>query len=685
MAPVRQIMLVLASGSLLYSGLASALGLGEINLYSGLHQPLTAEIELLQPGDLEAHEIKVQLASPEAFSRSGVERFAFLSDLRFTPMLGNGKSIIKVQSSRPVDEPYLNFIIEVARPNGNLLREYTLLIDPPGSSYIASAPSPAAAGDKRFRVADEAAPARSRPVPAATQGNRYQVRSGDSLWTIAGRVLGENASVSREALIEDIYALNPQAFSGGSRNRLRAGASLLLPDSVSPRRVVPEQQVAVSQEAAADVPSEAPAASPADDQGNVDAQLASQNAQNAELQDAISALQAQLVQLQKQMADKDEQLATIQAQLEQQRDSQAMAADENGAGKPDAASQAEPAQAPTQAAVTPVVSEETVDSGSSLWPWLLAGLGLLLALLLGAGLFKRRSRPTPVAKTPTITPVVVAPVLAEPAKVEPGPVAEPEPLAPPTFAHVAPRVPTASSDALEGANLYIAYGRFGEARTALRRAIDQEPGRMELRIRLFEVLGELDDAVAFEAEGRQLEALGADPQQLAEIRERYPSLRHDDSFADAVLHLDETPGHVASDDAKPDDFQLNLDDLSLDADWDLVSPFTPEPPVRGKVVSTPAEDDSFRSNLSELPEVFELHVDDTPVPQLQVEDDTLLDEPLDFDQLAGNREHLVTLNMALAYIDQGDIPSACNILNELLSEGDDEEKARARELLAQIA
>ncbi|HWV08731.1 MAG TPA: peptidoglycan-binding protein LysM, partial [Pseudomonas sp.] len=144
MTPVRHLLLGLASSSALYSGVVPALGLGEITLHSALNQPLDAEIELLEVGDLTSSDVLVRLASAEVFSRSGVDRLFFLNDLRFTPILRGSNSVIRVVSNRPVNEPYLNFIVEVARPNGQLLREYTVLLDPPGSSAyrtMASVPS----------------------------------------------------------------------------------------------------------------------------------------------------------------------------------------------------------------------------------------------------------------------------------------------------------------------------------------------------------------------------------------------------------------------------------------------------------------------------------------------------------------------------------------------------------------
>ncbi|WP_036988298.1 FimV/HubP family polar landmark protein, partial [Pseudomonas sp. EGD-AK9] len=157
--------------------------------------------------------------------------------------------------------------------------------------------------------------------------------------------------------------------------------------------------------------------------------------------------------------------------------------------------------------------------------------------------------------------------------------------------------------------------------------------------------------------------------------------------------------------AEPD-FQLNLDDLPLDADWDMVSPFEA---ARGKTKAVAAAefDAGFSSNLQELPEVFELDEEVQTVSAFgEMEmvvggEDELLDEHFldafageadataalqgDIEQLAGNPEHMAKLNQALAYIEQGNLSSACDILNEVIDQGDDRQKQAARQLLAEIA
>ncbi len=124
---------MLCAWSCLLAGQASALGVGDITLHSALNQPLDADIELLDVGDLGADEIEVRLAGADVFAAAGVERLQFLNELRFSPVLqGRGGNRIHVSSSRPVQEPYLNFLVEVARPNGRIVREFTVLLDPLG-------------------------------------------------------------------------------------------------------------------------------------------------------------------------------------------------------------------------------------------------------------------------------------------------------------------------------------------------------------------------------------------------------------------------------------------------------------------------------------------------------------------------------------------------------------------------
>ena len=256
MVRVRKLVLAIAAASALSSGTAHALGLGEVTLKSSLSQPLVAEIELLEVRDLGTAEVIPTLASPEEFNKAGVDRQYFLTDLKFTPVIKpNGKSVIRVTSSKPVREPYLNFLVEVLWPNGRLLREYTLLLDPPTYSPQAviaatprlpvaapaprpqaSAPVPRPITPAPQAAAPTPAPAPSRPAapaprPAAPasqlQGNEYKTTSSDTLWEIAARTR-QGGSVHQAMLA--IQDLNPNAFIDGNINRLKSGQVLRLPD-----------------------------------------------------------------------------------------------------------------------------------------------------------------------------------------------------------------------------------------------------------------------------------------------------------------------------------------------------------------------------------------------------------------------------------------------------------------------
>ncbi|WP_236189384.1 FimV/HubP family polar landmark protein [Pseudomonas pharyngis] len=219
MVQVRKLVLAIAAASALSSGMAHALGLGELTLKSTLNQPLVAEIELLDVKDLTAAEVVPSLASPEDFAKAGVDRQAFLNDLTFTPVLNaSGKSVLRVTSSKPLSEPMVKFLVQVMWPNGRLLRDYSVLLDP--SKF-----SP--------QTADAAAqPAPAQTITAPTTGATHSTHTTtprDTLWEIAAKAR-TGGSVQQTMLA--IQALNPDAFIGGNINRLKTGQVLRLPDQV---------------------------------------------------------------------------------------------------------------------------------------------------------------------------------------------------------------------------------------------------------------------------------------------------------------------------------------------------------------------------------------------------------------------------------------------------------------------
>lgn len=674
---------MLCAWSCLLAGQASALGVGDITLHSALNQPLDADIELLDVGDLGADEIEVRLAGADVFAAAGVERLQFLNELRFSPVLqGRGGNRIHVSSSRPVQEPYLNFLVEVARPNGRIVREFTVLLDPLG--YTPRMLPAARSGIEPQRQSSTLAPApRSAAVvvdPAMLEpGDEYLARPSDNLWAISGRLRGAG-NADRAQLMEALYQLNPQAFVNADRHRLKAGARLRLPAGYQPERGAPgavkEAAVEVLPPADAAVVENAPAAL-VEAQRQADAEAEALARQREELSQRMDDLQRQLQALQEQLQQRDHQVAELQQQLARRQ-------------------AVRPAAPPPAAAAPSVAQPVETPTDSQYWRWMI--VLLLVLALLGVLLLRRRREEAPVPavepkrRVALNLPLRRAPrppaAAPAPAKVEEQarpPVAAPSspPPSPPPAPAAAPRAAMAAADKLDGADIYIAYGRYGQARDLLRQVLAEQPQRLSARMKLLLVLAELGDAAGFDALAEETLASGGNPEAIDELRGRYPALLQmpatetpaattkDDDWSD--LPLAESPVLQQPDATSgADGFgDLNLD---LDLDWGalenpLDNPDLPRRAAAGK--AEPAEEPlAFESNLHELPDVAEYeHLElDQPEPA------TVPPE-----------EASASLDRARACIDSGDLDQASRILRLVVAHGDPWQKAEARELLALIA
>ncbi len=240
-------MAVLAVGMVPFA--AWSLGLGEIQVSSKLNQPLEAEIALLYDDVTEPESTEVNLAAPEDFERVGLDASALLVDLTFTVQANaGGRYVIAVTSAEPVTDPFVDFLIEVNWPNGRLLREYVVLLDPPvsaGSAEVSSAaPQPRDAAPRPTAM-ETPAPAtadRVRPAPSTStsssagsragtlSGGTYEVAGGDTLWEIA-RDYRSSGDITINQMMMALYRLNPDAFFQDNINALKKGAILRMPDS----------------------------------------------------------------------------------------------------------------------------------------------------------------------------------------------------------------------------------------------------------------------------------------------------------------------------------------------------------------------------------------------------------------------------------------------------------------------
>jgi pilus assembly protein FimV len=263
----------------LLSSNAWALGLGEIQLDSALNAPLRAQIELLSATPEELENLTISLASAETFERYGLDRPFFLQSLEFRVVMSASGAYVDVTSTSPITEPFLTFLVEATWARGRLLREYTVLLDPPtfapppvaetrpavtaparstptDSARIerqAPPPQPTVREPEPERRPTPAPPPRQEPVeteraeppppppppaPApsvadesydATAGGDHIVQRRETLWGIALRVRPDSRLTMNQTMLA-IYEANPDAF-GGNINVLRAGANLRIPSA----------------------------------------------------------------------------------------------------------------------------------------------------------------------------------------------------------------------------------------------------------------------------------------------------------------------------------------------------------------------------------------------------------------------------------------------------------------------
>ena len=240
--PKTKLVVALGGALLALSALsANAAGLGKLSVNSALGQPLSAEIELvsLQPGEFES--IAARIASPESYGDAKIEYSPLLRQLRFAvERRSDGKPILKISSNAPINEPFLDVLVEMNWPAGRLLREYPILLDPPGFNEARIAPPVAtvAQATPSAPVATSTPAASVSPSVGATTGTPSAqtesggdtygpVKRGDTLNKIAQEMKSD--TVSLEQMLVALYRENKAAFIDNNMNRLRTGQILKVP------------------------------------------------------------------------------------------------------------------------------------------------------------------------------------------------------------------------------------------------------------------------------------------------------------------------------------------------------------------------------------------------------------------------------------------------------------------------
>src|SRR5437773_2824960 len=350
----------LVAGALAIPPSALALGLGKLTVDSALGQPLNARIDLTSVSRDELESLSAKIADPSLYRQNNLTYQGVLARTRVGVEYVGGNPVLKISSAAPVNEPFLDLMVELNWASGRVVREYTFLLDPPGVSApaVAEPISPARTGAARTAAAPApAAPRASTGAAAPTQsagGDQYTVKPGDTLAKIAGQFKPND--VTLDQMLVAFFNGNPNAFDEQNMNRLRRGAIMNVPaatdvaatQAAEATRIVRMQasdwrtyrdRVAASAPAAAGgasretggrigtaVAETTPAAPPGRDQlkvsreagakGSLAEERIARDKQLNEAQARIAALEKTVRDLQRTIELKNESLAQVQSQAE---------------------------------------------------------------------------------------------------------------------------------------------------------------------------------------------------------------------------------------------------------------------------------------------------------------------------------------------------------------------------------
>jgi len=564
----------LVASLLLLPGVSLALGLGDVHLNSPLNAPLDAEIELVNATQEDLATLDAKLASKETFARYGLDWPPFMSSITVTrDRSASGAQVLRIRSQETVTEPFLTLLIEATWARGRLVREYTVLLDPPvfAPNAVAAAPVPApsvSAGETTGQIS-RPAPEAPTPAPATQQfapaggGDSYQVQRGDSLSAIARR-LSASTGARTDQLMVSIFRNNSAAFDG-DMNRLHAGAVLQIPSGSEIAAVSPaEARAEISRHAGSW------AASGSDERaGRLRLVPPSESAASAgsgtdnsaavtALQDRVSDLEGQLNESKRMLELRNTELADLQAKLAasqqaaaqpaptapvEQPAPEAVAPATPEAATPEAATPeatttpeavtptpepaATPSETPAEEPVKPSrdVSDET-DAGPSIldsllgyWQWALGGLAVIL---LGWLLLKSRGKrktaefddrlgrlaeqggdrltepveslsDTGRMRAPMIASAIPDDILVEESgshralqETQDIPLSAPTVRTDETISSET-AINLDQGDPLAEADFHMAYGLYDQAADLVRIAIQREPQRRDLKLKLLEV------------------------------------------------------------------------------------------------------------------------------------------------------------------------------------------------------
>jgi pilus assembly protein FimV len=720
------------------SSSAFALGLGEIDMQSALNQPFQASIALTSAGGVDLSKVKVSIASAEAHQRAGLSRPRILANFKFkVEQNSRGQAVILVSSTETIHEPFIEFMLELTWPNGHLMRQYTVLVDPPLTMPAAPAipAAPRSSTPRAMPVVSEPA-RRSRPSGPATTTARVPAAAGQSassfgpvkrsetLWTIA-RQVRPDSGVSMEQMMLALQRANPNAFMNNNINNLKAGATLTIPSreeitSISARDARNEAgrqyqawkegqastpEVAVEEPAPDAVAQEATAApavttesrlqltAPEDDtiQGaatagdpqagdadtgssNIQQQLAlaaesaeANRAQSEELQSRVTELEEQLATMKRLLELKDDQLATMQnaeATAETEDPTAPAKAEQPVAENANPASAQDSVEAEAEAAASKKVPESGGILNKLMDNPILAGLGVLVAMLLGGFLWasaRRKENQSIFDDEMTLEKRLEAENAPHERKPQPT-VAVSEVFHEPV--HSGNQKDSEEGDPLTEADVYLAYGRIQQAEDVLQAALEKTPDDAAMRVKLLEVYHAGGNANAFDREASDFRDTVTEEDS---VWLRVAAMGHELSPENELYRA----GAVDSNNL---DFDMDLTGMDAMGDQENV-----EEPAADENLGLDIE--ARESPAEASPGNIEFDLDDLDTVEITYDDAEDDSEGL----LDASDEISTKLDLARAYLDMGDPEGARSILDEVMEEGNAVQKDEAVKLIAELA
>ena len=717
------IVLVALCGALTGS-IATALGLGELTLQSALNQQFRAEIQLHNVGDLSRNQIIANLASQEDFERAGVERIFFLTRIQFEVVHRSPEDvIIRLTTDRNVREPFLNFLVELHWPSGRLLREFTVLLDPPAFSEIPPAPvkqtQVESAKQASALVAEK--PAAGEPVDIDQRtDSRVRIKKNDTLWSIARDHRPEESLSIRQTMLA-IQKNNPQAFINNNINLIKAGQLLTIPSATeiqnfsSSQAVVetrrqnnawrnqdlidttnrdeaPGQAVVVDESVTA-----AASKRVAIDEGLLE--LVSEDASDEGMLAASAATELEIAREEgagtagpndaKQqfglesepgsspgaVASSDE-LDLLRIQLEKLQTKISVQDDQLAQLQASLANQKTITAGAKNTANNKDNTKNQFFEGEDLFSNALYIGGLIFLILAGVviyGVISRRrseSGAYPSDLQDTLNHVQDDVELDGEFEKELD-LTEPTLSAENSNSQVVAQE-TDLSKYIEEADIYIAYGRYERAVETLEPVIDDNPENKNLRLKLAEI-----------------HIITGDDAGLAEQERALQNLGDTDGLAHLVMLKSESeikkekPEHAQEEPAEAPELIQPLPEREelADIEFSLEEETEESRAEDGKntVVDDFSDDFKFELSMEDISSDEAVSQEST----MQLSDDNAAPDDIDF--LVDIDEASTKLELATTYIEMDDKEAAAEILKEVLEEGSDEQKKQAQELLSNLS